>query len=233
MSSLQSNYFDLDSHQFSISNIQQPLLSQLLEMQQLKSSLALPAGSKIIDFGCGSGRLSIFFLSHGYHVTAIDISPKSLANLRNTYKHLYRPGWGKLTLSQKLPQTLFDGIVGSDILHHVQITQILPKLFLLLKPTGKAVFSEPNALNIFWYIYYFTYHIPWNIESGILQNNFFNLSSLFKSSNFSQIHLQGHGLLPSRILNFSPKLCKFNCFFLGNIFFLRPFAYRFIISAKK
>ena len=32
----------------------------------------LPVGSRILDFGCGSGRDAKYFLEKGYQVTAID-----------------------------------------------------------------------------------------------------------------------------------------------------------------
>ena len=32
----------------------------------------LPAGAKILDLGCGSGRDTKYFLEHGYRVDAID-----------------------------------------------------------------------------------------------------------------------------------------------------------------
>lgn len=32
----------------------------------------LPAGAKILDFGCGSGRDSLYFKKHGFQVTATD-----------------------------------------------------------------------------------------------------------------------------------------------------------------
>jgi 2-polyprenyl-3-methyl-5-hydroxy-6-metoxy-1,4-benzoquinol methylase len=37
-----------------------------------KFLLKLPTGAYILDFGCGSGRDTKYFLGHGYKVDAID-----------------------------------------------------------------------------------------------------------------------------------------------------------------
>lgn len=44
----------------------------------------IPAGGKILDLGCGSGRDSKYFLEHGYEVTAIDGSGE-LCKLASEY----------------------------------------------------------------------------------------------------------------------------------------------------
>jgi 2-polyprenyl-3-methyl-5-hydroxy-6-metoxy-1,4-benzoquinol methylase len=230
---LQADYFNIESHRFSTRYIAGPLYSQLLEMYHLKRSLKLPRGSHLVDFGCGSGRLSMYFLSHGYSVLAVDISAESLTELTKIYKQLHQNNWGRLTVATGLPHKTYDGIIGSDILHHVNLEKILPQLYQVLKPGGKMAFSEPNALNIFWYIYYLIYHIPWNIEQGILQNTYFNIYRLFKNNLFKNIRICGHGLFPTRIFNFSSPLCRFNCLNLGNILLFKPVAYRLIITAEK
>lgn len=44
----------------------------------------LPGGSIILDFGCGSGRDTRYFLAKGYHVEAVDGSP-ALCELASRY----------------------------------------------------------------------------------------------------------------------------------------------------
>ena len=44
-------------------------------------TLALPAGAKILDVGCGSGWLSEYFARLGYQVKGIDISPDLIADV--------------------------------------------------------------------------------------------------------------------------------------------------------
>ena len=45
-------------------------------------ALALPAGARLLDVGCGSGWLSEYFARLGYDVTGIDISPDLIALAR-------------------------------------------------------------------------------------------------------------------------------------------------------
>lgn len=41
----------------------------------------IPAGAKVLDFGCGDGRVAIPLRGHGYDVTGADASPNMLAAL--------------------------------------------------------------------------------------------------------------------------------------------------------
>ncbi len=51
----------------------------LCDFANLAVTLALPAGAKILDVGCGSGWLSEYFARLGYQVKGIDISPDLIA----------------------------------------------------------------------------------------------------------------------------------------------------------
>src|SRR6185437_7465720 len=61
---------------------------------------------------------------------------------------------------------LFDAVVGSSVLHHLDLDLAFQNIYRLLRPGGRACFAEPNLLNpqvfaerrlpflrhIFWYV---------------------------------------------------------------------------------
>jgi len=95
----------------------------------------LPQNGHILDVGCGSGRDSKAFLGQGYHVTAIDPSPK-MVELASEYI-------GEPVLQQDV-QTLtyteaFDGIWACASLLHVpeaSLPEVFQMLAQALKPDG-------------------------------------------------------------------------------------------------
>ena len=54
------------------------------EQGELIPLLGALAGKKILDVGAGTGRLSLPLANRGAHVTALDVSPKMLAIIKNT-----------------------------------------------------------------------------------------------------------------------------------------------------
>ncbi len=183
-------YFDKRKNRYKIGLLKHPPKTQLLEYEQMEKLLQLPIGSKLMDFGSGNGRVALYFLSRGYHVHAVDVSKTSLQELTKIYKQIKTSSWGVLTTSTKLPTTpLFDGIVGADILHHVDIYTILPQLKKTIKKNGVLVFSEPNGWNILWYIYIFLRRLPWGIEKNIRHMNPFFLQSAFHNAGYNRVRI--------------------------------------------
>ena len=41
----------------------------------------------------------------------------------------------------------FDAVIGSSVLHHLELERTWKKIFSLLKPGGRMSFAEPNMLN--------------------------------------------------------------------------------------
>lgn len=95
----------------------------------------LDKGAKILDFGCGAGRDTKYFLTQGYHVDAIDGS-KELCR--------YASQFTGIKVNQMLFQELkeinqYDGIWAcSSILHLNKATleEVLNKMLTALKKEG-------------------------------------------------------------------------------------------------
>ena len=45
------------------------------------------------------------------------------------------------------PDASFDSVVGSSVLHHLEIQPALREIHRVLKPSGTIFFTEPNMLN--------------------------------------------------------------------------------------
>ncbi|HEU4507449.1 MAG TPA: methyltransferase domain-containing protein [Pyrinomonadaceae bacterium] len=111
------------------------------------------ADQKLLDFGCGKGDSSIIFSRIGYEVFGFDISPSNIAiaeSLSQKYEMADRTHF-KVSVAEKLdyPDDFFDAVVGTDILHHVEIRQAMPECSRVLKKGGLAIFHEPIRVPVF------------------------------------------------------------------------------------
>ena len=201
MNSLQRQHFNNQANRYDTRRIVNPPAYIQRELHEIHRALSLPIGSHIIDFGSGNGRLTLYFLSLGYHVMAIDISRSSLQELTALYKQYKTPSWGSLTTRTTLPQTpSVNGIIGADILHHVDMPTVLPLLRHALRPNGTMVFSEPNGRNILWYIFLILKRLPWSIERGIVHCTYNNLQVQFTQASFCNIRILPYGFSEFRLI---------------------------------
>lgn len=97
--------------------------------------LAVLHGKKVLDFGCGSGRDTKYFLEAGLEVDATDGS-QELCKSASTYTGIQV----KQMLFQELDEVeKYDGIWAcSSILHlpKVELKPVLEKMFRALNPNG-------------------------------------------------------------------------------------------------
>lgn len=124
------NYYNTNAKQFvettvfvEFHNMQQPFLDKL------------PPASTILDFGCGSGRDTKYFIEQGHNVDAIDGSVE-LCKLASAYtgvevKHMY---FHELSEVEK-----YDGIWACSSILHLPITEledVMRKMEIALKDNG-------------------------------------------------------------------------------------------------
>jgi 2-polyprenyl-3-methyl-5-hydroxy-6-metoxy-1,4-benzoquinol methylase len=190
-----------------------------------------PEASEIIDFGSGTGRLSIPLLQNGYKVHAIDISQNSLQRLHELASEVGRGD--ALSSANQLPTVgSYALIVGTDVLHHVDIPAAVKQFSANLSPNGACIFSEPNVLNLSWSVFItLSRKTCWSVESGILFCNYFTLRSYFRRAGF-QVKIVGLALLPPQLFTWSKALSRLN-YWLGNLPVLKVFAFRLVVVATR
>ena len=96
-----------------------------------------PAGSKILDCGCGPGMDTEKFSQLGYNVTAIDLSERFV---RLTKERVQTATVKKMDMRDlEFPQASFDGLWASFSLLHIRasdIEQTLASFRIVLRPHG-------------------------------------------------------------------------------------------------
>lgn len=106
---------------------------------------ALPDGAKVVDFGCGDGRVAIPLRALGYDVTAVDASPAMLDRLHQHDPNMptvLSPGAGlNAALGKKM-----DAVVSLAVLiHHnyADCLDLLVELRQAVKLGGTLILDWP------------------------------------------------------------------------------------------
>ncbi|MBP7055377.1 MAG: methyltransferase [Candidatus Omnitrophica bacterium] len=107
----------------------------------------LRPGAVALEIGCGTGMFTQIFARSGARILAVDISPDLLQKARA--RDLSS---SDVTFLEKRFEDCdslgpFDAIIGSSILHHLEVREALSKIYNLLKPGGVISFAEPNMMN--------------------------------------------------------------------------------------
>jgi SAM-dependent methyltransferase len=107
----------------------------------------LKPGMTILELGCGTASFTGELARSGAGIVAIDVSPElleiarancSAPNVRYEIQNAYALTYSDAT---------FDSVVGSSVLHHLEIEEALREIYRVLRPGGTIYFTEPNMLN--------------------------------------------------------------------------------------
>ena len=109
-----------------------------------------PQDKIVLDYGCGTGRFAIELIRRGAtRVTGIDISNRRVEAAAEKAEAEGVADRVNFLVADahdtRLPEHSFDLIIGSDILHHLDLEAAAHEMRRLLKPNGAAVFIEPLA----------------------------------------------------------------------------------------
>ncbi len=132
---LERSTFDIEEHHWWYRG-RRAVLAAVLD------GLSLPAGLRILDAGCGSGRNMVALAARG-SVTGVEIAPASLQVARDRGAGEVVPG----SLDEPLPfaDGVFDLAVALDVLEHVADDEAaLRALARVIAPGGRLLVTVPQ-----------------------------------------------------------------------------------------
>lgn len=113
-------------------------------------------GRRVLEYGCGTGSLAFGLADQAGHVIGIDISDVAIEQARRASG---RRGLKNVEFvvdnaeAMRLPEKHVDVVVGSGIVHHLDIPKSMSEVRRVLSGGGIAIFAEPLAHNpvLNWY----------------------------------------------------------------------------------
>lgn len=165
---------------------------------------SIPAGSVVLDLGCGNGSFISNFRSYGWKLHGTDFSPTAIeiakANFPEIHFFLTDATSSVSDLAQEVGSA--DGIISTEVIEHLYDPRgFLRNAYSLLKPGGMIVLSTPyhgylknlalaatNSMDKHFTVLWDHGHIKfWSRKT---------LTSVLKETGFTNIKFHGAGRLP-------------------------------------
>lgn len=144
-----------------------------------------------LELGCGTGNFTERFASTGATITGLDISSDLLEIAKRRGLEQPQVNFVEGRFEDCELQGNYDAIIGSSVLHHLEMETAVERIFSQLRPNGIMCFAEPNMLNPQVAL---QKNIPWlkarlgdsPYETAIISWKF---SKLLRSAGFSNIKI--------------------------------------------
>ncbi len=109
----------------------------------------LNSNSRLLEYGCGMGESADFHITLNCDFYGLDISPEAIKKAEAAanelgFKATYLVADAENTT---LKEDSFDVIIGSGILHHLNLDNALAELSRITKKSGCCIFTEPLGYN--------------------------------------------------------------------------------------
>ena len=163
-------------------------------IRQIEGHLDIRDGQRILDAGCGWGRL-VFGLKHFHPSLAIDgyeLTNQFVAKAREILKKADLDDGVTITqgnlLEIDLPEGTYDAFYSSRVLHYIDDKKrVVEKLYASLKEGGRGMIILPNSRCFYrWFTYK---HAPlYPIRS---------VGEILKSVGFKDVYCGGYGFVPA------------------------------------
>jgi len=126
----------------------------LFDFAVVARALELRPGSEVLDFASGTAFVTELLNRFGYQTVAVDADRRMLALGRSRLLIDERCAADRARFvacdGQRLPfpDASFDGIICMNALHHMEdYSRTLAEMHRVLRPGGRAAFSEPGSLH--------------------------------------------------------------------------------------
>ncbi|MGQ0836552.1 MAG: class I SAM-dependent methyltransferase [Gammaproteobacteria bacterium] len=111
---------------------------------------SIPAGSSVLDFGCGPGRLSLLLARSGFRVRAVDISEGMIAQARTLDRQGLDLEFERIgTSAEALEPESCDAIVCSSVIEYIlDPAALLREFHQALGKPGVLIISYANRSSL-------------------------------------------------------------------------------------
>ncbi|MBI3011710.1 MAG: methyltransferase domain-containing protein [Candidatus Omnitrophica bacterium] len=181
-------------------------------VQHLMHAAQLPAGSRVLEVGCGAGRFTFDVLqSFDGELVVCDFSETLLDQLNGhlmtfpaSQRHRVRIVPGDVyRLESVFGEAQFDAVIGFFFLHHLNdLADALRQLCRLVVPGGQMAFIEPNRRNPLFLLQ--TLCCPdmsWAEEKGMFVLGRSRIRQAFRSAGMMAPTIRTFGWFPPQILD--------------------------------
>lgn len=192
-------------------------------------------GKKLLDYGCGTGGGSEQWLKCGAILTGIDISPEGINKAKERIANTeYDADYFVMNAENtEFDEGSFDIVVGTGIIHHLDLLKSYQELCRILKKDGHAVFAEPLGHNPFINLYRaLSPQMRSEDEHPLKQEDIKLLKQYFHNVEIEYFSLFTLLAVPFRNMFFFDKLCGFLWSIDKTVFhipFVRKYAWIVII----
>jgi SAM-dependent methyltransferase len=114
---------------------------------RIAAGACLGPGVRALELGCGTGVFTEMFAQTGADITAIDISEDLLDQARARQLDPERVRFVACRIEDVSDAGRFDAVIGSSVLHHLDVEAAVARMRVLLRSGGLVSFAEPNMLN--------------------------------------------------------------------------------------
>lgn len=178
----------------------------------------VPAGSHVLDWGCGRGHFSFWLLRAGYRVTAYSLEdpPEIFASLDTNLASRLEFVRGSLDSPVELPfeGEAFDAVFSVGVLEHVRETggsedEALLEIRRILKPGGLlVVWHFPNRRSLIEAVSRMIHRHPGaedEFHYHLYRYSAHDIARLAEAADFELVGTARYGFLPRNSWNRLPK----------------------------